>query len=246
MGFLNLSGIAYIQQPITGGVIRAIEGLVSDDSDKRLKAVEALRRTKHPRVIKALIASLGDPWNNRDRPDSLAVRRALVLALVAMGKPAVNPLIEAVKTTSDEDDLFKTRSCIQALGRIGDKRAVPVLIERLDTWEGQWAVEALIRIGDERAIRSLLSYLNRLGRNFFWSPTGPRVAEKLFLDCGHPALEEAVHKWARDNNLYMVHNTRPVIWGSGNDTDTIAGSTRTLKELASCNRQLKNWRVPPS
>jgi len=87
------------------------------------------------------------------------MRSELTKALVAIGKPAVNPMIERLI----EDDINIRCCIIDALGEIKDKRAVEPLIEFLHdkTWYVRSsAATALGKIKDQRAIEYLISQLS--------------------------------------------------------------------------------------
>ena len=82
--------------------------------------------------------------------------------LPSIGKPAVAPLINALK----DGDYLVRRSASEALGKIGDARAVELLINALkdeDYLVRRNAAGALGNIGDARAVESLVSfYVGRL------------------------------------------------------------------------------------
>jgi hypothetical protein len=88
--------------------------------------------------------------------DDYDVRQRAIQALVEVGEPAVEPLIAALQKKN-----FK--GAAEALGQIGDARAVEPLIAMLES-KGQYgekvaAVQALGRIGDTRAIEPLVVML---------------------------------------------------------------------------------------
>ena len=89
--------------------------------------------------------------------DSLA--RQPVEILTSIGKPAVKPLIAALK---DNHPLVR-RHAAEALGEIKDPRAVEPLVAALkdtDSLIRRHAVEALGKIRDLRAIKPLIAVLN--------------------------------------------------------------------------------------
>lgn len=83
------------------------------------------------------------------------VREAAVAALVSIGKPAVDSLIERLK---DENPSVQVAAA-KALGKIGDKRAVGPLIDLIKTsFDVDLMFEvavALSTIGDDRACEML-------------------------------------------------------------------------------------------
>lgn len=87
-------------------------------------------------------------------------------ALIKIGEPVVELLIEALKDT----DKNIREIAAEALGEIGDVRAVDPLINALkdgDSFVRGYAAEALGKIGDERAIGSLTKALNDKS-SFVW------------------------------------------------------------------------------
>lgn len=92
-------------------------------------------------------------------PESPALGRLPVEILTKVGKPAVNPLIEALAS----DELLVRRQAVDALGRIGDPRAVDPLLATLndqDSLVRGHAIEALGRIKDPRAVPPLIALLS--------------------------------------------------------------------------------------
>jgi len=92
-------------------------------------------------------------------PESPTLGRLPVEVLAKAGKPAAKPLIGALSA----DDPLVRRQAADALGRIGDRRAVEPLIEALkdrDSLVRGHAVEALGRIKDPRAMAPLVAVLN--------------------------------------------------------------------------------------
>jgi HEAT repeat protein len=166
--------------------------LVADDAAAREHAVEELARIGDPSVIPALREALGDSsygvrsaaiealgemgpaavealfqealYGSRG-PDPYGVRSYAVEALGEMGPVAVEPLLHALQF---DEDVKVRQKAANALGRIGDPRAVDALIEaRRGSFESakgyrmqspevaQAAVWALGQIGDPRAVGPL-------------------------------------------------------------------------------------------
>jgi HEAT repeat protein len=103
-----------------------IETLNDPEENVRGAAITALGELKNPRAVEALIAML---------PDS-------VEALLAIGdNRAVEPLIAQLRNERLKRDNYLRirvrRRIIEALGDFADARAVHVLVESLDDWEGE-------------------------------------------------------------------------------------------------------------
>ncbi len=85
-------------------------------------------------------------------------RASVSSALVCIGTPSVDPLIDALK--NKEADVRRLAS--SALGKIGDKRAFPPLSELLKDGEASVrlaVVDALGKLGDQQAILPLIGVL---------------------------------------------------------------------------------------
>ena len=79
------------------------------------------------------------------------VRQETIRALQLIGEPAVGPLIQS---TRHSHPLIR-RGAVQALGIIGESRAVPQIVESLkdpDAGVRHESAIALGRIGDPRAV----------------------------------------------------------------------------------------------
>jgi HEAT repeat protein len=116
---------------LTGIIILSFEGLaLADRIDDLLKKLQSkitldrrdaaheLGKTKDPRAVPSLIAGLKD--------EEPMVRLDVSGALIDIGKPVVDPLIEAVK--HDGDSIFLWNA-IRVLEEIGDLKAIEPLKE---------------------------------------------------------------------------------------------------------------------
>jgi len=112
--------------------------LEDPDTSVRYCAALALSRHQHQASIAKLINAL-------DSEDSLLVRLAAD-ALVAVGTPAVEPLMAILKL----EKITAKIEAARALALIGDQRAVPALIKLLDSDSislQHWANEGLEKMG---------------------------------------------------------------------------------------------------
>ena len=137
--------------------------LLDEDPDVRVDAAAALALHPDPEVAPALMENLlGDPEAD--------VKAAAIRALVAIGDPAVVPLLRrlCVSRTEeifwDEDEFYQEGwdswvdiqlLAIQSLGQLGDRDAVPMILEAIADEEGQdlfpVATRALVAMGGEGA-----------------------------------------------------------------------------------------------
>ncbi len=161
--------------------------LRSNDSSKRLQAVEKLEQSGSKHAVAMLIDALRGLYGYRDVPERAFmalvkigpaavepliavlegyfhqdVKKRAVEALVKIGTAAVEPL-SAVLKDKDKDNYWDVQSRVaMALGNIGDARAVEPLIAALKDSHTivQWnVVEALEKIGDARAVNPLIAAL---------------------------------------------------------------------------------------
>src|SRR4051812_10581922 len=109
--------------------------------------VEVLGWLRGPAVERAMTRLLG----------TAAIHHEVVEAIVRFGPAMVDRLTEQLA----QDDLDARRAAAVALGRIGDRRAVPALIGLLESERELIApaAGALARIGDPRAFEALVSLL---------------------------------------------------------------------------------------
>ena len=169
------------------GVVGLVAALQEKDWRIRLRAAEALGGIGDKRGVVALIAALQEQgWRARSQAaEALArlgndqneqVARAIVESfdssrgiehrkaeiLVAIGEPAVRPLIAALQD-KDKDTVYRGAAA-RVLGGIGDKRAVEPLIAALqeDIW---YVADALGEIGDKRAVVPLIAVLQDGGND---------------------------------------------------------------------------------
>jgi HEAT repeat protein len=146
------------------GDARAVEPLIGRLGnvypEVRKAACEALGRLADARAVEPLIARLGDNCEDVRLGDNCEdVRKSACEALVAIGLPAVEPLLARL---GDEKWLVRRAAC-ETLGKLGDARAVEPLIARLGEkhWDVlQAACEALGRLADPRAVEPLMARLD--------------------------------------------------------------------------------------
>jgi HEAT repeat protein len=111
-----------------------------DDPDQGVRWCAGLALRKHPseKAIPALIKLIFD--------EEALTRRLAGDALIAIGKPAVLPLMEIMQG----DELVARLEAVRALSKIGDERAIPALFAALDDSSAlveHWANEGLEKMG---------------------------------------------------------------------------------------------------
>ena len=116
------------------------------DEHVRHSTVQVLGTLREKNAVVPLIQALQD--------EKQQIRQAAAQALGFMkADEAVSALIESVSVSSS--DYLLRQAAVEALGRIGDSRALEPLLEVLQDreWKARWsAIYALGRIGDEQAL----------------------------------------------------------------------------------------------
>jgi HEAT repeat protein len=165
---------------------QGVEGLVhslhdSTDPMVRQYAAYLLGKAHNPRAIQPLIEALGD--------FDKSVREQAMLALVAIGKTAVEPLSAAMK-----EPRWETRyRAVEALGKIADDKAVKPLIQALKDNRDHvryMAAKGLREFGDSDAIDPMIILLkdeNRYVRMMAVWSLGAIGGKKV-----HDALKQAL------------------------------------------------------
>jgi HEAT repeat protein len=132
----------------------------------RKSAAVALGKMKDSRAIPHLIEGLSDPH--------FSVRMTSAEALVEIGEPSLEPLIELLSLSTNVTTIYLA---IESLGKLKDKlsqaksirRATKPLLKKLE--DGDWAmrafaVEALGEIGDKKGIKAIRNLKKREAHPF--------------------------------------------------------------------------------
>jgi HEAT repeat protein len=193
-----------------------MSALLSEDWVVRMHASRALGRLASLQAIDTLVLLLQDKVP--------AVRDEAMLALKAMGKQVVSPLLETLtnkdwrvrlKTTetlgvlgsnaavqplleivNNDPDTAVRQDAIRALGSIGDPSATECLLSLLDEPRLQiQAIEALGKIGDRRSVPALLKLVTHLDPREFEGRVPTCDDEKYERDLA--LVEAAVRALAR-------------------------------------------------
>jgi HEAT repeat protein len=154
---------------------------------------------------------------------SASLGRQPVDVLTDIGKPAVNPLVAALK---DNHPLVR-RHAAEALGEIKDPRAVEPLIAALkdsDSLIRRHVVEALGKIGDLRAIKPLIAVLNEDRE----SHVRMSAAEALGR-IGEPSVAEALISALKDKH-WSVRSCSAKVLGKIKDPLAVEPLVSALKD----------------
>lgn len=155
-----------------------VEALADGSRQVRSNAARVLGDIGDVRAVGPLVAGLSDP--------NEGVRIAARDALVEFGAPAVQPLIEVLRG-SREWEVYLCELAAQALMLIGSPAVEPLMavLEDKDVLVRWTAAEALGKIGDKRAVSSLVAALrdrdvreaaSEALRLLGWKPAGVEAA----------------------------------------------------------------------
>lgn len=156
-------------------LMRVVKGLGSIGEPAVEPLIQALKSGPYINVKAGAALALGligdaravEPLVQAIENDNELIGESVILALGEMGEPAVEPLLQILKgkdpstlqVLQGKDPSTRYRA-MEALGRIGDARAVEPLIQAVIDEKGfEHAVQALGRIG-EPAVEPLIKALN--------------------------------------------------------------------------------------
>lgn len=142
---LALEAIGHVAVP------EMIEAVKTGKPTMRIGAARALGSLRTPRAVDALITALSALEQD--------VRLTCRDALVELGEPAVDPLIDAL----DNADRFTRQHSAEALGEIADARAAEPLLELFEDSHRlvrQAAIYAVGKVGEPVAVEPLIAALD--------------------------------------------------------------------------------------
>lgn len=174
-------------------VNKLIRQLGHKKPEVRENAAEALGELTSPLAIEPLIGTLGDA----EEP----VREAASEALVKTGKPAVEPLIDAL----DDDNWRVRKNAMYVLGEIGDVRASLPLLAEMRKTENEFymrdaAASALGSIGDVAIADTLISDLGSS------DPMIRQLAAMALGISGNGKVVEPLIEALKDEDIYVRSN----------------------------------------
>lgn len=172
----------------------ATEGVVNllKDSDKKivLQAAETLIHLRDSRAVPALQEVLNSPDSN--------IRFHVMRALSYIGGEAA---FDSLVTMLNHPDSWTRGAAAYDLGIMGDKRATPILLEKLsqetDPGTREWIVSGLGNLEDNRATQAIAAVMNDTGDSTFeWRLLRSSAATALWCIkdiSALPALYQAVN-----------------------------------------------------
>jgi HEAT repeat protein len=167
------------------------------DDKARPQIVTALALLRDPRAEEVFVAALKDADRGGAHFEA-AVRSSRIIGELRLERSVpvlVASLERALKAPRQDRNTWLERSLVKALERIGDRRAVEVLIRalradpaRVDFYVSRLAARALGRLGDPRAVKPLVDSLgaSRHGLLLF------EESRRALCRIGSPAIKPLV------------------------------------------------------
>ena len=232
-------------------VINLITALADPKGAVRRKAAIELGETRDPRAIKPLIGALQMAEKafiaDRDFDFNMNFMKIISAALGKMGKPAIVPLINALKTVSTSEALINigppaTASLIRlleheneiirqrasyALGEIKDPKAVDPLIQCLQDDQAsvrRSTASALGEIGDPKAAEQLTQSLKDKDVDV------RQFAAAALGEIGDTRAVEPLIQTLKDDLEWVVRSNAAAALGEIGDTRAVEPLIQTLKD----------------
>jgi HEAT repeat protein len=189
-----------IAELVRKAIFAPVQNLLNTLNNTQGEELRAVARvlswlSESTQVDQALARLLGEP----------SVQKEVVTTLVRHGTRVSNLLIEQLEA----EEVEIRRAAILALGRIGERRAVPTLTGILTEEENNEliirAAEALTSLGDPRAFESLLSLLGHSNAMVRQS------AVAALNSINHPNMAERAVILLRDPNPYLRESAVKII-----------------------------------
>lgn len=195
-------------------VASAVVPLLSESGEVKVAAVRTLKKLGDPSVVPALIDAIDLSVGAGTDPAIKRANEANKLIAETLGllgdKTAVEPL---AKLADRAKDAYVKVEAINALGKLGDPKAVPTLVsiavdESQETYINKKAVQALGDIGDPGALPAIKKMLFHERKGISFYPETSFAAYQIGKSVADPLLvilegkDEELHKWADENRIY--------------------------------------------
>jgi serine/threonine-protein kinase len=230
--FSRRSAVEVLNAIGNSGSVKYLLEAVSQDDDwwVRSRASDALARIGGDRVRQAVLELI------RDKDENIR-RAAIEIINTNPDKSTVDHLIEATR----DDDWWVRERAADALAEIGDKRALPALLEMLNRNDRSLpvAIAALGRIGNADVLKQLLPYVRKSEKeisvaaiNAVAQLADERLAEgvKNFLEKGVAKNADATVLAAADRAIQALNSKMTLSGQSGQQSTSprnVSGSQPT-------------------
>jgi len=135
---------------------------------------------------------------------------------IRIGVVAIEPLLEVINNHPENKEFFN--GAANALGKIGDDRAVEPLIKLLDDYSCRWAAfTALAEIGDLRAVKPMSRY----------AASAPK---EVYIKFGIHAVEPLIEELRSNQYRPDISNFAEIL-GEIGDLRAVEPLIKTLKEI---------------
>lgn len=206
-----LEELARINDP---GSAEAIAGaLESAEGEVKLQAVKTLRKLGQESATPALVGAIDYGVAVGSDPavkTANETNKTIAETLGELGaEAAVDPLIRLAR---ESKDAYVRVAAVNALGRIGDRKAVDLLMEIAtneseETYVNKKAVQALGELGDPKAVPAIKKMLFHERRGVSFYPEASFAAYQIGPNAAEPLLEVLAGKdkeletWADENDV---------------------------------------------
>ncbi|MBC2699762.1 MAG: HEAT repeat domain-containing protein [ANME-2 cluster archaeon] len=132
-----------------------VEALINEDASVRKYAAMGLTQVSDKKAIKPLIHALDD--------EDIRVRKYAAKALGNIGEDVIEPLVKILENKDNFSKKRLLRAVVEALGFVGNSKAVDPLIRALsikDVYVKKVAALALGKLNNPKVIKSLENCLN--------------------------------------------------------------------------------------
>jgi len=206
-----LEELARIADPSSAEAIHAL--LKTAQGEVKLQAVRTLRKLGQKSSVPALLEAIVHGAPAGTDPATKLVNETNKEIAETLGELRDPAAVDGLMRLARESkDAYVRVAAVVALGQIGDRRAVDVLVqvatdEAEETYVNKKAVQALGDLGDPRAVPAIKKMLfhERRGVSFYPEASfaayqiGPQVAEPLLTVLA--GQDQALNEWADRNNI---------------------------------------------
>ncbi|OHC06226.1 MAG: hypothetical protein A3J92_00465 [Planctomycetes bacterium RIFOXYC2_FULL_41_27] len=204
-----------IKDPSVIGVL--IDATADMQEEVRIEVIQALGEIGDERAVKPLVYALGD--------ESLVVREKSASALGKLGRPEAEEAL--ISSLNSNTNLSLVCAIIEAMGQIGDTRAVEPLIAFLNHKEAkirEYTAVSLGKLRDSRAVASLIAALNDEQERVRW------YAADSLGKIGDPVCVDSLIKLLSDTNARVRESAVTALGQIGNQ-QAIESLVKALQDV---------------